>query len=41
MIAHLTNSFALALAVTGMVLVAGALAYWFLIDAKVETALEG
>lgn len=43
LIAHVTNSFALALAVTGAVLVAGALAYWFLITAeqKDEGASEG
>ncbi|MEJ7711816.1 MAG: MFS transporter [Pyrinomonadaceae bacterium] len=35
-IAHVTNSFALALIVTGVILVTGAIAYWFLINAKVE-----
>lgn len=37
-IAHITNSFALALVVTGVVLVAGAFAYWFLITAKVKVS---
>ncbi len=40
-IAHVTNSFALALIVTGAILVAGALAYWFLITARVELKCEG
>ncbi len=35
-IAHATNSFALALGLTGAVLVIGMLAYWFLITDKVE-----
>jgi MFS transporter, ACS family, D-galactonate transporter len=35
-IAHKTNSFAIALAVTGGVLVVGMLAYWFLIDEEVR-----
>jgi len=37
-IAHVTDSFALALAVTGAVLLVGILAYWFLIQEKVEGA---
>jgi ACS family glucarate transporter-like MFS transporter len=36
-IAHKTNSFALALGVTGGVLVVGMVAYWFLIDDEVRT----
>jgi len=36
-IAHKTNSFAIALGVTGAVLVVGMLAYWFLIDNEVRT----
>jgi len=35
-IAHATNSFALALGLTGAVLVGGMLAYWFLVSDKVE-----
>jgi MFS transporter, ACS family, D-galactonate transporter len=35
-IAHATNSFALALGLTGIVLVVGMLAYWFLISDKVS-----
>lgn len=35
-IAHATNSFALAFALTGVVLVAGILAYWLLVSDKVE-----
>jgi MFS transporter, ACS family, D-galactonate transporter len=35
-IAHATNSFALAFAVAGVILVAGILAYWLLITKKVE-----
>ena len=35
-IAHATNSFALALGLTGVVLVGGMLAYWFLVSDKVE-----
>jgi ACS family glucarate transporter-like MFS transporter len=35
-IAHATNSFALAFALTGVVLVAGMLAYWLLVSNKVE-----
>jgi MFS family permease len=37
-IAHKANSFALALAVVGAVLVAGMLAYWLLINEEVEAA---
>jgi hypothetical protein len=39
LIAHKTKSFALALSVTGAVLVGGMFAYWFLIrdDVKSET----
>jgi ACS family glucarate transporter-like MFS transporter len=40
-IAHVTDSFALALAVTGAVLVVGILAYWFLIQEKVEASAAG
>lgn len=36
-IAHVTNSFALALIVTGAILLAGALAYWFLITQGVSS----
>jgi len=36
-IAHKTNSFAIALSVTGGVLVVGMVAYWFLIDEDVKT----
>jgi hypothetical protein len=36
LIAHKTNSFALALGLTGVVLVAGMLAYWLLVSEKVE-----
>ncbi len=35
-IAHATNSFALALVLTGVVLLGGMLAYWFLVSDKVE-----
>ena len=35
-IAHATNSFALALGLTGAVLLGGMLAYWFLVSDKVE-----
>ena len=36
LIAHATNSFALALGLTGVILVAGMLAYWFLISDQVN-----
>ena len=39
-IAHTTGSFALALGLCGVILVIGALAYWFLIDERVEMADE-
>jgi MFS transporter, ACS family, D-galactonate transporter len=39
-IAHVTGSFALALGLCGVILVIGALAYWFLIDERVEVADE-
>ena len=35
-IAHATGSFALALGITGVALVVGILAYWLLIDERVE-----
>lgn len=35
-IAHKTNSFAIALGVTGAVLIIGMVAYWFLIDEEVK-----
>jgi dipeptide/tripeptide permease len=37
-IAHTTGSFALALGLCGVILIIGALAYWFLVDERVEVA---
>jgi MFS family permease len=40
-IAHFTHSFALALALCGVILVAGVIVFWFVVDEKVEIAESG
>jgi MFS family permease len=37
-IAHLTGSFALALALCGVILIGGVIAYWFLVEEKIESS---
>jgi MFS family permease len=40
-IAHFTGSFAMALALCGVILVAGVIVFWFVVDEKVELAGSG
>ncbi|HEU0172723.1 MAG TPA: hypothetical protein VFV58_00545 [Blastocatellia bacterium] len=40
-IVHITGSFALALALCGVILVVGVVSYWFLVEEKVEIAGSG
>lgn len=40
-IAYFTHSFALALALCGVILVAGAIIFWFVVEEKVEIAMSG